>query len=76
VLLREKHSERGMLDMLPLAVYLVVVPITSFHTSVRELEFLLFDGETWALSPSVAVGSAESLCTVWGWGGRPLIAFQ
>jgi hypothetical protein len=41
----------------------LVVPIASFLSSGKGLEFLLFDGRCRG-SPAVAVGSTGSLCTV------------
>jgi hypothetical protein len=43
---------------------LVVVLITSFLSSVRRLEFLLFDGGIGALLPSQ--WGALGLCALWG----------
>jgi hypothetical protein len=45
---------------------LVVVPITSFLSSVRGLEFLLFDGGTGALLQ--LQWGALGLCVLWGAG--------
>jgi hypothetical protein len=59
IFLREGYAG----NVIPCGV-LVVVQITSFLPSAKGLEFLLFDGG----SPTVAVGSAGSLCTL---GHRP-----
>jgi hypothetical protein len=58
VFLREQY-----VGYVTLCRVLVVVQITSFLSSVRELEFLLFDGDTGALLQ--LQGGALGVCVLW-----------
>jgi hypothetical protein len=60
--LQQCSSERGILDKLPFSGFIFLVPITSFLSSVKELDFAS-DSGTGALLPSQ--WGPLMLCALW-----------